>query len=71
MSDRKARTQAYDDLVNLLMEVAMERDNHPHMIEYLRKHLRRETPAEKSPGARSPEPHSNRWKSRGWQLKHM
>ena len=35
------------------------------------KHLPRETPAEKAPGGRSPQPHSNPGKSRGGQLKHM
>ena len=41
------------------------------MDRYLRKHLRRETPAEKSPRGRSPQPHSNPGKGRGGQLKHM
>ena len=38
---------------------------------YLRKHLLRGTPAEKSPIGRSSKPHSNLWKGRGGNLKHM
>ena len=70
-SERKARTHSYDDLVDLLIELAMERENDYHMDKYLRKHLGRETPAEKCPGGRSPHPHSNPGKGRGGQLKHM
>ena len=57
--ERKSRTHSYDDLVNLLFELPMERENDSNVDKYLRKHLRRETPAEKSPGGRSPQPHSN------------
>ena len=70
-SERKAQTHPYDDVVDLLIELAMERENDSHMDKYLRKLLQRETPAEKSPGGRSPEPHSNSWKGRGGQLKHL
>ena len=41
------------------------------MDKYLRKHLRRETPAEKAPGGRSPQLHSNPATGRYGQLKHM
>ena len=71
MSERKSGTHSYDDLVDLWIELAVERENDSHMDNYLRKHLRRETPAEKASGERSPQPHSNPGKSRGWQLKHM
>ena len=70
-SERKARTHSYDDLVELLIELAMGRENDSHMDKYLHKHLRRETPAEKSPEGRSPQPHSNLGKGRGGQLKHL
>ena len=70
-SERKSRTQSYDDLVELSIEFAMERENDSHMDRYLRKHLRRETPAEKASGGRSPQPHTNPGKGRGGQLKHM
>ena len=70
-SERKARRHYYDDLVDLLIELAMERENDSHMHKYLHKHLRRETPAEKNPGGRSPHPHCNPGKGRGGQLKHM
>ena len=70
-SERKSRTHSYDDLVDLLIELAMERENDSHMDKRMRQHLRRETPAEKSPGGRSPQPHSNPGKGRGGQLKHM
>ena len=71
MSERKSPTHSYDDPVGLLMELAMERENDPHMDTYLRKHLRRDTPAEKDPGGRSPQPHCNPGKGRGGQLKDM
>ena len=70
-SERKAETHSYNDLVDLLIELAMERENDSHMDKYLHRHLRRETPAEKSPGERSPQLHSNPRKARGGQLKHM
>ena len=41
------------------------------MDKYLRKRLRREAPAEKPQGGRSPQPHSNPGKGKGGQLKHM
>ena len=71
LSERKARSQSYDDVVDLLIELAMERENDSLMDKYLRKHLRRETPAEKSPGGRSPQPHSNPRNGRGGQLKYL
>ena len=52
-SGRNSRTHCYDDLIDLLIEWAMERVNDSHMDKYLRKHLRRETPAQKSPAGRS------------------
>ena len=70
-SERKSRALSYDNLINVLIELAMERENDSHMDKYLRKHLRRETPAERSPGGRSPQPHSNPRMGRGGQLKHM
>ena len=51
-SERKSRAHLYDDLVDPLIKLAMERENDSHMDEYLRKHLRRKTPAEKGPGGR-------------------
>ena len=54
-SERKSRMHSYDDLADLLIKLAMERENDPHMDKYLRKHMRREFPAEKAPGGRSPE----------------
>ena len=70
-SKRKSRTHSYDDLLGLLIELAMERQNDSHMDKYLRKHLRRQTPAEKSFGERSPHPNSNPGKGRCGQLRHM
>ena len=43
--ERKPRTQAYDDLIDL----AMERESDSHMDKYMCKHLRRESPAERNP----------------------
>ena len=71
MSERKTRTQSYDDLDDLLIDLAMERENDSQIYKHLRKHLRRETPAGKSPGGRPPQPHSNPRKGREGQLKHM
>ena len=45
----KTQTHFYDDLINLLIEPTMERKNDSHVDKYLRKHLRRMTPADKSP----------------------
>ena len=65
MSERKARTHSYDDLIDVLIALAMERENDSHMDKYLRQHLRRHSSAEKSPGGRSPHPRSNPGKGRG------
>ena len=70
-SERKSRKHSYDELVDLLIELAMERENDSPIDKYLRKDLRRETLAEKAPGGRSREPHSNPGKGRGGQLKRM
>ena len=40
-SERKSRTHTYDDLVDLLIELALERENDSHMEEFLKKYLRR------------------------------
>ena len=40
-SERKSRTHTYDDLVDLLIEVALQRENDSHMEKFLKKHLGR------------------------------
>ena len=70
-SERKAQTHSYDDLVNLLIDLAMERGNDSHIDKYLRKHLRRQTACENPPVPSSPQPHSDPGKGRGGQLKHL
>ena len=40
-SERKSRTQTYDDLVDLLFELGLERENDPQMEKFLKKHLGR------------------------------
>ena len=40
-SERKSRTHTYDNLVDLLIELALERDNDSRMEKFLKKHLRR------------------------------
>ena len=70
-SERKFWTYFYDDLVDLLMELATERENDSRGDKYLRKHLPRETPAENARRGRSPQPQSNPGKGRGGHLKHM
>ena len=38
-SERKSRTHSYDELVDLLIELALERENDSHMERFLQKHL--------------------------------
>ena len=40
-SERKSRTRSYDDLVDLLIKLALERENDTHMEKFLKKHLGR------------------------------
>ena len=40
-SERKSRTHSYDDLVDLLIELAVERENDSDMEKFLKKHLGR------------------------------
>ena len=40
-SERKSRTHWYDELVDLLIEQALERENDSHMEKFLKKHLGR------------------------------
>ena len=40
-SERKSRTHSYDELVDLLIEQALERENDSHMEKFLKKHLGR------------------------------
>ena len=40
-SERKSRTNSYDELVDLLIELALERENVSHMEKFLKKHLGR------------------------------
>ena len=39
--ERKSRTHSYDDLVDLLIELALERQNDSHLEKFLKKHLGR------------------------------
>ena len=43
-SERKSWTHSYDDLVDLLIELALERENDSHMANFLKKHLGRVVP---------------------------
>ena len=38
-SERKSRTHSYDDLVDLLIDLALERENDSHIERFLKKHL--------------------------------
>ena len=40
-SERKSWTHTYDDLVDLLIELALQRENDSHMEKFLKKHLGR------------------------------
>ena len=65
MSEGKAPTNCHNDLVDLLIELAMERENDSHMHKYLRRDLQRETPTEKCPGGSSSQRQSNPGKGQG------
>ena len=70
-SERKSQTHSYDDLVDLLLELAIKRENDSYMDKYLHKHLQREIPAEKAPRGRSPQPNSKLGKGCGAHLEQM
>ena len=38
-SERKSRTHKYNDLVDLLIELALERENDSHIQKFLKRHL--------------------------------
>ena len=40
-SERKSRTPTYDDLVDLLTQLTLERENDSHMEKFLKRHLGR------------------------------
>ena len=40
-SERKSRTHTYDDLVEVLIELALERENDSHMGKFIKRHLGR------------------------------
>ena len=71
MSQRSAWGHSYDDVADLLFELAIEREDDSHMDKYLGKHLRREARAEKNYEGRSPQPHSHPGKGRSSDLQHM
>ena len=48
MPKRNSWTQSYDEVFDLLMELAMESENVLHMDEYLPKHVRRESLTERT-----------------------
>ena len=56
-SERKSRTHSYDDLVDLLIELPLERENDSHMEKFLKKHLRRD-------GTPTPERGEGKWPKR-------
>ena len=39
ISERKSRTNTYDDLVDLLIKLALERENDPHIEKFLKRHM--------------------------------
>ena len=70
-SESKARTYSYDDLIDLLIQLAMERENNSHIDKYFHKHLQRETHAERKPGEGLSHCYSKSRKGGGGQLKRM
>ena len=64
-SERKSRTDSYDELVDLLIELALERENDSHMEKFLKKHLGRGgTPTPERGEEKGPE-NSTNTKKRG------
>ena len=68
-SERKFRTHSYDELVDLLIELALERDNDSHMEKFLKEHLGRggtPTPERgEEKGPRNPT-NANQGGGKGW-----
>ena len=59
-SERKSRTHSYDELVDLLIELALERENDSHMKKFLKKHLGRGgTPTPERGEGKGPKNHTN------------
>ena len=59
-SERKSQTHSYDDLSDLLMELALERENVSHMEKFLKKHLGRGgTPTPEPGGGKGPKNPTN------------
>ena len=59
-SKRKSRTHSYDELVDLLIELALERENDFHMEKFLKKHLGRgSTPTPERGKAKGPKNPTN------------
>ena len=62
---------SYNGLFDLLIQLAMDKDNGLPMDKYVRKHLGRETPAEKIRGRRPSQPNHDQGKGRRGQVKLM
>ena len=59
-SERKSWTHTYDDLTDLLIELALERENNSHMGKFLKKHLGRgSTPTPKRGKGKEPKNPTN------------
>ena len=59
-SERKSRTHTYDDLVDVLMELALERESDSHMEKFLKKQLgRRGTPTSERGKGKAPKIFTN------------
>ena len=59
-SETKRRTQTYDDLVGLLIELALERERDSHMEKFLKRHLGKGASPTCDPGeSRGPETPTN------------
>ena len=59
-TERKSRTHSYDDLVDLLIELPLERENDSQMKKFLKKHLGRGgTPTPERGEAKEPENRTN------------
>ena len=66
-SERKSQTHSYDELVDLLIQLALERENDSHMEKFLKKHLRPGgTPTPERGEGKGPKNPSNAMKVLPW-----
>ena len=68
-SEGRSCTHSYDEVIDLLIQLAMERKNDSRMDKYPHKHLRREVPTERITVGRPSQPKPDEGKGRRGQEK--